>query len=87
MVVCVIVVLKNFNTSNYCLYDSTFFYSTGSFLPVLYYLTGLKKEIHEFKRLATFDSLDAVVSYLMSCSDGRFRLVRRAGKRFLPTLT
>lgn len=50
-------------------------------------LTGVKKEMHEFKRLATFDSLDAVVSYLMSRSDGRFRVVRRAGKRFLPTLT
>lgn len=50
-------------------------------------LTGYKKEIHEFKRLDSFNSLDDAISFIMSCSDGRFRVVRRAGKRFLPSLT
>lgn len=50
-------------------------------------LTGIKKETHEFKRLDSFNSLDDAISFIMSRSDGRFRVVRRAGKRFLPTLT
>lgn len=50
-------------------------------------LTGIKKETHEFKRLGSFNSLDSAVSFIMSRADGRFRVVRRAGKRFLPTLT
>lgn len=50
-------------------------------------LTGYKKETHEFKRLDSFNSLDAAISFIMSRNDGRFRVVRRAGKRFLPSLT
>lgn len=42
---------------------------------------------YEFKKIGVFDSLDSVVVFIFRQSNGRFRIVRRAGKRFLPTLT
>lgn len=41
---------------------------------------------HEFKRLVEVDSLDSVVSFCLSAPYVRFRVVRRANKKFLTTL-
>lgn len=50
-------------------------------------LLGNEKVYHEFKKLGSFLNLDSAVNYILDCDDGRFRIVRRAGKRFLPTLS
>lgn len=41
---------------------------------------------HEYKRLVEVDSLHFVISYCLSASYTRFRVVRRANKKFLTTL-
>lgn len=41
---------------------------------------------HEFKRLVQVDSLHSVISFCLSASYSRFRVVRRANKKFLTTL-
>lgn len=41
---------------------------------------------HEFKRLVEVNSLDSVISYCLSAPYVRFRVVRRANKKFLTTL-
>lgn len=48
---------------------------------------GNEKVYHEFKKLGSFPNLDSAVSYILDCDDGRFRIVRRSGNRFLPTLS
>lgn len=48
---------------------------------------GNEKIYHEFKKLGSFPNLDSAVSYILDCDDGRFRIVRRSGNRFLPTLS
>lgn len=49
--------------------------------------SGNEKVYHIFKKLFVGDSLDSVLVFIFCQPNGRFRIVRRAGKRFLPTLT
>lgn len=49
--------------------------------------SGNEKVYHVFKKLFVGDSLDSALVFIFCQPDGRFRIVRRAGKRFLPTLT
>lgn len=42
---------------------------------------------HEFKKIGLFHSFDSALVCIFSQPDGRFRIVRRCGKKFFRTLT
>lgn len=82
MVVCIFVVMNNLIISK-----SRSFIVLG--VSTQYDITpsGNEKVYHVFKKLFVGDSLDSALVFIFRQSNGRFRIVRRAGKRFLPTLT
>lgn len=47
---------------------------------------GREKTFHFFEKVLECNSLDSCVTGILTLSDGYFRIIRRANKKFLPTL-